>query len=312
MKSRRRPLSPLSRAAGARTRRRWRLPPAAPERAVRAAGHGRLLLAGLLAGLAAAPAMAQQQPAGAPPAQPPGSIVGRVVDSLSNAVAGATIDLTSTGIRTISGTDGAFVLEAIPPGLYVLRVRRVGFRQLLATVAMGPGRRYSLEIELSRGPFQLDSVVVQGTDATPVTYRGMAEMEEFYRRRMRGTGSFLTRADIEKAPAGSAATLLRSVPGLSVQTGQVGQGESAALISARCGRIEDVPPGDTTTVSMLGASQRLAVVLNGMRVAGSPVEILTQLRTEDIEAMEIYRGSSELPPELMGNACMAIVIHTRK
>ncbi len=55
--------------------------------------------------------------------------------------------------------------------------------------------------------------------------------------------------------------------------------------------------------------QRLAYFLDGLRTTG---DLLTVFRPQNIEAIEIYRGPSELPPEAMGNACAAVFIWTRR
>ena len=55
-----------------------------------------------------------------------------------------------------------------------------------------------------------------------------------------------------------------------------------------------------------------ALYLNGVRIDTVSVrETIAELDLGDIEAIEVYRGVSELPPEAMGNTCAAIYVWTR-
>jgi hypothetical protein len=57
------------------------------------------------------------------------------------------------------------------------------------------------------------------------------------------------------------------------------------------------------------------VFVNGLEVGSGNIEtameVLDDLTTLDVEAMEVYRGPSQLPQEAMGNACAAVFIWTR-
>jgi outer membrane receptor protein involved in Fe transport len=56
----------------------------------------------------------------------------------------------------------------------------------------------------------------------------------------------------------------------------------------------------------------VALYVNGVRVdTVSLRQTLYELDLADIEAIEVYRGVSELPLEAMGNACAAIFVWTR-
>lgn len=59
-----------------------------------------------------------------------------------------------------------------------------------------------------------------------------------------------------------------------------------------------------------GKSTTVQVFIDGVRVT-EPFVALGSLTTNDIEAMEVYRGVSELPMEAAGDGCAAIFIWTR-
>lgn len=59
-------------------------------------------------------------------------------------------------------------------------------------------------------------------------------------------------------------------------------------------------------------NNRLAVFLNGQRLGNfGAVEFLAELKTTEIETMDVYRGPFQLPLEAMGDACAAVLVNTR-
>jgi TonB-dependent Receptor Plug Domain. len=71
-----------------------------------------------------------------------------------------------------------------------------------------------------------------------------------------------------------------------------------------------IPSGKNDASAGFGV---LALYVDGTRV--QPREdipsLLGSLRPSDIEAVEVYRGPSEVPIEALGDACAAIYIWTR-
>jgi len=53
------------------------------------------------------------------------------------------------------------------------------------------------------------------------------------------------------------------------------------------------------------------VFVDGQSLGAGGTEFLTDLKTSEIETMEVYRGPSQLPMEAVGNACAAVFITTR-
>ncbi len=113
-------------------------------------------------------------------------------------------------------------------------------------------------------------------------------LEEFYRRRQRGSGRFFTREEIDKA--GSLIAIFSTVPGVRARTAMFG---GLGLQFARCkGGIQ---------------GGRVMYFTDGV-----PSMAGMELPPEDIAAIEVYRGVTELPPEAVGNACAAVFIWTRR
>ncbi|HYE96301.1 MAG TPA: TonB-dependent receptor [Rubricoccaceae bacterium] len=117
---------------------------------------------------AAAAAVSSAQPAG--PGGPPqgGAIAGRVVDAATGAPIGfATVALyqapdTAFVTGTVTGDDGAFLIERLRPGTYEVRVSFVGYAsRSIGDVAVRPGPPVALgDVRLEEAAAQLDETEV--------------------------------------------------------------------------------------------------------------------------------------------------------
>lgn len=151
-------------------------------------------------------------------------------------------------------------------------------------------------------------------------------MRDFERRRRRGTGTFMSRAQIDKSQAVRLTDLLRSMPGV-----QVGADENGVVIvelrhakrfslepaattpptrTDSTGRpIEPVPNATTGQMSIKRCPA--AFLLDGMPIDGS-AGIDSQLRPEDVEGIEVYSGG-QVPIEYGArhSECGVVLIWTR-
>ncbi|MEE9293882.1 MAG: TonB-dependent receptor [Phycisphaerae bacterium] len=97
----------------------------------------------------------------------------QVVDQTQAVMPGASVELTSPAlIRPITGTAdgrGMFIATALPPGLYTITVRAVGFRAaVLENVPVAVGRTYSVELVCEVGAVEETVTVESGTDLIDV------------------------------------------------------------------------------------------------------------------------------------------------
>lgn len=183
-----------------------------------------------------------------------------------------------------SGEDGGFLFETVPPGVYSLVVTRMGYQSFQDTLVVEPYSDLRIVVELSASPVELEPVVV-------VVPRSPA-MAGFYQRRQLGTGTFLTRDEIEEANPLFLSDLLLSVPG-------------ATFVSRRSGGLE---------IRMRGGC-RPSYWINGTRASDTSVSeigIDQILSPHDVEAMEVYRGAAAVPVQFGPEACGAVVIWTRQ
>jgi hypothetical protein len=251
--------------------------------------------------LAAAAPLRAQIPAGSTtPARDslPAVLIGRVVDSLGNGVVGADISVFRLdSIRTISVDSGAFRLGGIPAGTIVFNVRRIGYEPASFTAVLHGGRTHRATFTLSASVQTLPTVAVKDTAVQSHW------LDQFEARRTREHGYFLTREDIVKRHARNGTDLVRTIPGVLVQP----QGSG---------------PNSTVLTNRNAGAQRCApqLYVHGVAYSGT----LDDFTADDIEALEVYVGLSEIPPELsrsvrqervgrssMGGPCAVIVIWTR-
>jgi len=245
----------------------------------------------LLASCVAAGMLHAQQPALDSARQdtlPSAILIGRVVDSTGLGLIGAEITLLhSDRVHTITGDSGSFRITGLQPGTLVFNVRRIGFEAATFTAVLRPGKTHRANFPLTATAQSLPTVAVSDT----MTHTHW--LDQFERRRSGSRGTFITRADIERHGARSGTDIVRSVPGIRLVTLRGGMGNQVVMTR--------------------GAGARTCIptmFVHGMPYSG----MLDDFVADDIEALEIYLGVSEIPAELDKNGrgiCGAIVVWTR-
>lgn len=217
--------------------------------------------------------------------EPTTTVRGRVVDFVTERpVPGASVRVPETAHVAWTNEEGRFVLRDVPVGLRFLRVTFLGTVSEKLRLQLRSGREHGVELRLVTQVLPLPPLRV-AVAASPT-----GKLAGFHRRRARGVGRFITRAEIERRAPMETSDLFRILPGIRV-------GPHTAI-------------GRTRTSISRGA--RPCVVeyfLDGMPVAGFHVD---DVPPEDIDGIEVYRGPSELPPRFRRRlTCAAVVIWTR-
>ena len=121
--------------------------------------------------------------------------------------------ITYAGIRIpelerVARADGAgvFRIDELAPGTYVVIAEAPGFRARRAIVTLAAGESRAQNFVLERSAHLLSTVDVRAK-APP---RVSPKMVDFERRRQRGYGRFITRAELERAPGRQLADVLRA------------------------------------------------------------------------------------------------------
>lgn len=212
---------------------------------------------------------------------------------------------------SVTDSAASFAFSSVPAGEWSLDARRIGYLPVSQRVLLTTTSDTSIVVRMVRAPQALDTVRISEA-GLPARYGQSSIMETFYARRQRGRGAFFTREDIEAAGHSSLQPLFSSVTGVRVRTDRTGR---IYLTSSRClgtssgSRLGTLGP-DLGSKPNVGT---FALYIDGIRTARDLIpETLKDLSTADVEAMEVYRGPSELPAEALGDACAAVFIWTRR
>jgi hypothetical protein len=182
-----------------------------------------------------------------------------------------------------SDSAGRFSRTGLSPGTYVIQVRKLGYTPGSWIVEIAPNETLTVAIELDPEPVLLPEVAIVGQ--RKLELRGLAGFEI---RRARGSGVFFSEAQILQREARLLSDILRSVNGVrevcrrGICRVRMARGECAPNFF-----VDGFPANNSTTLEM--------------PVIG-------------IIAVEIYRTTSETPPEFLRGAttCGSIVIWTRQ
>jgi len=241
-----------------------------------------VLACGVAGVLTVRPASAQTPQA---TAAPTAKLVGTVTDTSGTLLSRAEVWLVAMNtLRTISDDSGRFELPGLPAGDITLGVRRLGYESATFTAHLKPGKTHRATFPLTPSAQTLAEVKVQDTAS--------AWLSLFDARRAMHRGTFITRKDFEKENLRIATDILRRVPGVQI-----------------------LPTRTGTQLQMTrGAGARRCIPQ--LYVHETPYSgNFDDFNPDDIEALEVYVGISEIPPDLITlgrQICGAIVIWTRE
>jgi TonB-dependent starch-binding outer membrane protein SusC len=205
-----------------------------------------------------------------------GAIAGRVIDSTSqNPLVSAQVQVLGTPRGAPTGDDGRFRIANLRPGVYQVRVVRLGYRAMTKTATVGTDV-VELSFALSPVAVSLDEVITTATGETT-------------RKREQGNvvGS-IQPATADLTASGNMTQLLTAkVPGLDVATpgGTIG---SSARVRIR-------------GASSLSLSNDPLLIIDGIRVdntaasttigvGGQQPSRFNDINTEDIETIDVLKG----------------------
>jgi hypothetical protein len=226
-----------------------------------------------------------------------GVIDGAVADTALRPVSFAEVVILRTDIRMQTNAAGRFRFVDVPPGQYLLIVRRIGFRPTSSIIQVGARDTLRLSFALEPALLQLDTVIV-------TERRQSLRLLEFEERRRQGVGFFITQDQIEKRNLPVAADYLRFAPSISLAPSPNPSGISELVaISKREGG------------SLLGDGANacaMQIVVDGVPMPPRfPLELLPTPR--ELAGIEVYNGPATVPAKFNGldRRCGMVLIWTR-
>jgi hypothetical protein len=201
-------------------------------------------------------------------AQEPATLEVTVRTSDSKPLEGAMVVVRGT---TLAGaTDRRGFIRFPDPGVGVrtVEIRFIGYAPADERVRLAAGSTTGLLVEMVAEPIGLEPVDVHGR-ASNLVRRG------FYERQRAGLGTFLTRADIEEIQPRFLSDVLRRAGGIQVGTSSRG-----------------LPPTRIRGQQTITGGCPVQYFVDGVVTTALSID---EVRPDDVDGIEIYRGSSTIP-----------------
>jgi hypothetical protein len=229
--------------------------------------------------------------------QPGGTVKGSVAAADKMAIPQARVRVVGTTLAAVTQADGTFEVTRVPAGPGTVEVMMIGYTPQRIAIVITPGE--TLDLKFSLDPVPLETVTVT---ADPNFFAGMGAFQE---RKARGMGHYFTRDDIARMQPRQLTDVLRRVPGMQIASGR--EAFSGGNPTAQSGR----------NISGSGSHPcAMTYYVNGSPFPLSgDISINHYVAADDVAAIEVYTGSSQIPPEfnssIYGSRCGVIAIWTR-
>ena len=205
--------------------------------------------------------------------------------------------------RVLTDSGGQFVLTAVTPGNYRVRFDRIGYRAVRSEVlALGARSEIELSVQLPPGAVGLEPLTVTAAPDAAARY---LDKVGYFERKGTAPGVYLDGPELEerRRRARDLSDILRGVPGVSHLA--LAGGSS---IDNRSFRLRGMD-------SMQRPCRLPLMYVDGMQVTASDLPSLNAvLLPEQILAIEVYRGPSEVPSAYSSaeSGCGVMLIWTQR
>lgn len=204
---------------------------------------------------------------------------------------------------------GQFALQ-VGRGTYQIAAVRPGYTSMLsAAIPLGDGERLTVKVPIAQsGDPQHRIGVIEHVRPQPADAR-TAEFPGYQTRKLTGTGLHYDRADFEKTSLRTLGEFLETVPGLRV----VDPASTSSMNMVRTGASSFSSTSSGITACHVGW------FVDGHRMdmpgrADAVTDGLGSMSLDIIEAVEVFRGLSEMPSEFAEPdlRCGAVAIWTKR
>ncbi|TVR59296.1 MAG: TonB-dependent receptor [Gemmatimonadales bacterium] len=257
--------------------------------------------------LGALPLVAHAKPLQGQTSPVDGAIRGTVIDvATDRPVVAATVDVLDEAgrirSRATTGGDGEFLLSRLSPGGFRLRVRALGYTEVVS-----PRWRVEtgevLTVVLRVHP---EAILLAPLEVTARTRTDTPVLQRFYERMDRGvSGVFFDREEIEARNPIRITDLLAEVPGVRL-VGAAGDGDPRRDQIIRFSR----------SLGQAGGVCPAQIFVDGMPAnrGGQEVPLDVLASPGMLEGIEVYRGLSGVPPEFLSSdaRCGVVALWTRR
>lgn len=215
-------------------------------------------------------------------------VLGRVLNASNGPVANARVGLMGSSAATLTKPNGEFVLDSLPAGTQALVVRQLGYRPTEQTVELSARQPARVTIKLGVFVPELSPVEV-----VSVREEGLQKVGWSDRKRNGAGGHFIGPDEIDQRKAIRFTDLLRTVPGIRVQS----ENGQMSVYSTRSS----------------GGSGCVTIWVDGSQWQSLQAgDMDSFVRPEEVVAIEVYQGSAT-PPQFtsVGQNCASVVVWTK-
>jgi hypothetical protein len=226
--------------------------------------------------------------------EPVGVIDGIVTDTNLVPLRGAFVSILNSSIRVGTGPNGRFRITRIPPGQFLLIVKRGGYRPTSAMVEVKAMDTLRLAYTLADAPMAT-------LEGVTVTEKAVSlRMVEFEARRKLGMGQFMDADEIDRRGSVYATELMRKFTNMTVSPSRTSSMTEYFALSNREGG----------SVSM-GACP-MTVYIDQVPMP-TPFNLDLLPTPKSIGGIEVYGGSATIPPQYSGpnRGCGVILVWTK-
>ncbi|MBM3842725.1 MAG: TonB-dependent receptor [Verrucomicrobia bacterium] len=222
--------------------------------------------------------------------RPAGAIQGTVTHEITGAqLEGAEVSVEALGIRTLTGRDGTYVLDDLPPGSHTVRFSFTGLESQQMSIGVREGETARAAVVLGAGAMQLDAFVVastrQGEAASITKQRHAANVVNVV-----AIDTFGDVAD------GNLGNFLVRLPGVGAE--ETSNGDIIGI------KIRGTP-AELSSVNLDGV--RLSNAVSGFSPMGDRATMIDHIPAEFIKEVEVHKGLiPSMPADAIGGAANLI------
>ncbi|MFN8581231.1 MAG: carboxypeptidase-like regulatory domain-containing protein [Gemmatimonadaceae bacterium] len=251
----------------------------------------------------------------------PGFITGIVHGGYGEPVLNVRVTVDGRALPFRADSTGAFAIPSVPAGVHRVVIGALGYAPASVRVQLDAGSRVSLYARLPRA-----STAIAGVTVAAERARARFDWTRGFddRRKRSAGGSFMNRGDIDRNGGQSLVDLLRGQPGVSVVAEWAGYRFYSKLSGGRIGQTaftdkagpvqkSDDPTAAVNRPSGQSEECEFTFFIDGQAFPPSQGGMNFDIRSSDIEAMEIYPGGASIPFQFGGSnvRCGVIAIWTR-